>query len=137
MVIATIAITAISASTLQRNKINDLREVSHLVPGLEMINTAQQAAILVQLRGVGSTNITEIADGPVAIHVDGVYSPRSQGAAALLYDIDRIEILRGQQGTIYGKNASAGVIHIVNKEATSKRSASINFSLFENNETKE
>jgi len=111
-----IAITALNVFALRRNQVNDLRDIGHLVPGLEMINTAQQAAILVQLRGVGSTNITEIADGPVAIHVDGVYSPRSQGAAALLYDVDSLEVLRGPQGTLFGRNSASGTMNVYNRQ---------------------
>ena len=111
-----IAVTAISQVAMDRYQVKDLRDISNLVPGLEMIDTAQQAAILVQLRGVGTTNITEIADGPVAIHIDGVYSPRSQGAAALLYDIDRVEVLRGPQGTLFGRNSASGSINIYSQQ---------------------
>ncbi len=125
-----IAVTALSQFSLQRYQVKDLRDISNLVPGLEMINTAQQAAILVQLRGVGTTNITEIADGPVAIHIDGVYSPRSQGAAALLYDIDHVEVLRGPQGTLFGRNSASGSINIYSrKPAIDAVSADLSLSL--------
>ena len=111
-----IAVTAFDQIRLDSASITDLRGLTHLVPGLEMTSTAPQSATLVQLRGVGSTNITEIADGPVSIHVDGIYSPRSQAAAALLYDIDRIEILRGPQGTLLGRNSTSGSINIYNQK---------------------
>lgn len=111
-----IAVTALQAGDLDVNQVRDLRDITGLVPGLEMIDTAPQAAVLVQLRGVGTTNITEIADGPVAIHVDGVYSPRSQAVAALLHDIERVEILRGPQGTLYGRNSSSGSINVYNRQ---------------------
>jgi iron complex outermembrane receptor protein len=110
-----IAVTVMDQDALYQNQINDLRDLTKSVPGLEMISTMPQAATLVQLRGVGTTNITEIADGPVSIHIDGIYSPRSQAAAALLHDIDRIEVLRGPQGTLFGRNASAGSINIHNR----------------------
>lgn len=107
-----IAVTAMGQATLDRLHASDLRDINVVVPGLEMINSPSQAAILVQLRGVGTTNITEIADGPVAIHIDGVYTPRSQSAAALLYDVERIEVLRGPQGTLFGRNSSSGSINV-------------------------
>jgi iron complex outermembrane receptor protein len=125
-----IAVTSLSQFSMERYQVRDLRDIGNLVPGLELIDTAQQAAILVQLRGVGTTNITEIADGPVAIHIDGVYSPRSQGAAALLYDIDHVEVLRGPQGTLFGRNSLAGSINIYSQRpAMDEVSADISLSL--------
>ena len=111
-----IAVSAFDQTRLDFAGATDLRALSYMVPGLEMTNTAPQAATLVQLRGVGSTNITEIADGPVSIHVDGIYSPRSQAAVTLLYDVDRIEVLRGPQGTLRGRNSSSGSINIYNQQ---------------------
>ena len=98
-----IAVSVFDQTKLDSNGVSSLAGLTYMVPGLEMTSTAPQAAMLVQLRGVGTTNITEIADGPVSIHVDGIYSPRSQAAASLLYDVDRIEILRGPQGTLLGR----------------------------------
>jgi iron complex outermembrane receptor protein len=111
-----IAVSVFDQSTLDSSGVSDLSELTHMVPGLEMTSTAPQAAMLVQLRGVGTTNITEIADGPVSIHVDGIYSPRSQAAAALLYDVDRIEVLRGPQGTLLGRNSTSGSVNIYNQK---------------------
>src|SRR4029079_14941070 len=65
------------------------------------------------IRGVTSTDFTEVGEGAVAIHLDGFYSPRPQGTLALMYDIERVEILRGPQGTLFGINASAGTINII------------------------
>ena len=107
-----IAVTALNQNTLNQFQAKDIRNLTDVVPGLEMTNTGEQSALLVQLRGIGQTNITEIADGPVALHIDGVYSPRAQGSATLLYDLDRIEVLRGPQGTLFGRNATAGGINI-------------------------
>lgn len=107
-----IAVTALNQANLNQYQAKDIRNLTDMVPGLEMTNTGEQSALLVQLRGIGQTNITEIADGPVALHIDGVYSPRAQGAATLLYDLDRIEVLRGPQGTLFGRNATAGGINI-------------------------
>jgi iron complex outermembrane receptor protein len=111
-----IAVSAASQAILNRNQVKDLRDMTDIVPGLEMTNTGPQSALLVQLRGIGTTNITEIADGPVALHMDGVYSPRSQGAATLLYDISRVEVLRGPQGTLFGRNSTAGTINIYTQQ---------------------
>ena len=109
-----IAVSVFDQIRLDASGVSNLGELAYMVPGLEMTSTAPQAAMLVQLRGVGTTNITEIADGPVSIHVDGIYSPRSQAVAALLYDIDRIEVLRGPQGTLLGRNSTSGSVNIYN-----------------------
>ena len=107
-----LAITHIGEQDIDLHHVRDLRDISNLVPGLELVSTGPQESVLVQLRGVGTTNITEIADGPVSVHVDGIYSPRSQGVAALLHDINRIEVLRGPQGTLFGRNSSSGSINV-------------------------
>lgn len=112
-----IAITALDQTQLDQLQAKDIRDISHMVPGLEMTNTGEQSALLVQLRGIGQTNITEIADGPVAFHIDGIYLPRSQGAASLLHDVDMLEVLRGPQGTLFGRNATSGGINIQTRKA--------------------
>jgi len=111
-----LAISHIGEQDISLHRVRDLRDVSNLVPGLELVTTGPQESVLVQLRGVGTTNITEIADGPVSVHVDGIYSPRSQGVASLLHDINRIEVLRGPQGTLFGRNSSSGSINVYHKQ---------------------
>ncbi|MDN3640728.1 TonB-dependent receptor [Simiduia curdlanivorans] len=112
-----IAVTAMDQNQIDQLQAKDIRDISFMVPGLEMTNTGEQSALLVQLRGIGQTNITEIADGPVAFHVDGIYLPRSQGAASLLHDVDMLEVLRGPQGTLFGRNATSGGINIQTRKA--------------------
>ncbi|BFM12618.1 TonB-dependent receptor [Simiduia litorea] len=112
-----IAVTAMDQNQIDQLQAKDIRDISLMVPGLEMTNTGEQSALLVQLRGIGQTNITEIADGPVAFHVDGIYLPRSQGAASLLHDVDMLEVLRGPQGTLFGRNATSGGINIQTRKA--------------------
>jgi len=113
---SSVAITNLSAHDIETNKFNDLRDISAWVPGLEFVSTGPQESVLVQLRGVGTTNITEIADGPVSIHIDGIYSPRSQGVASLLHDVNNVEVLRGPQGTLFGRNSSSGSINVYSRE---------------------
>lgn len=110
------AVTHLSTQEVTVNRFHDVRDISAWVPGLEFASTGPQESVLVQLRGVGTTNITEIADGPVSVHVDGIYSPRSQGVANLLHDVNHIEVLRGPQGTLFGRNSSSGSINVYTKE---------------------
>ncbi len=108
-----LAVTALASRSLERQQITDLKSVTTLIPNLQIGTSSTQAAFDLALRGIVSTNRTEIGDAAVAFHVDGFYSPRPQGATMLIYDLDRLEALRGPQGTLFGRNANAGVINVI------------------------
>jgi len=108
-----LAVTALPARVLERQQVTDLKSVTTLIPNLQIGASSTQAAYDLALRGIVSTNRTEIGDAAVAFHVDGFYSPRPQGATMLIHDADRLEALRGPQGTLFGRNANAGVINVV------------------------
>jgi iron complex outermembrane receptor protein len=123
-----LAITALSADTLEMRGISTADDLNQLVPGLAVSRTGISAQIGV--RGVVSTNDTEVGDPAVAFNVDGVYLARSRGALAALFDINRIEVLRGPQGTLYGRNATAGSINVITNKPdleTASVSASIEY----------
>ena len=107
-----VAVTALPGESLERQQVVDLKSVTTFIPNLQVGAHSDSAAVDVALRGIVSTNRTELGDPAVAFHVDGFYSPRPQGATALLYDLERIEVLRGPQGTLFGRNANAGVINV-------------------------
>jgi len=108
-----LAVTALPSRTLERQQITDLKSVTTLIPNLQVGLSSTQASFDLAMRGIVSTNRTEIGDAAVAFHVDGFYSPRPQGATLVIYDLDRIEALRGPQGTLFGRNANAGVINVI------------------------
>jgi len=108
-----VAVTALPARVLERQQVTDLRSVTTLIPNLQIGTSSTQAAYDLAMRGIVSTNRTEIGDAAVAFHIDGFYSPRPQGATMLIHDADRLEALRGPQGTLFGRNANAGVINVV------------------------
>jgi len=108
-----LAVTALASSELERQQITDLKSVTTLIPNLQIGTSSTQAAFDLALRGIVSTNRTEVGDAAVAFHVDGFYSPRPQGATMLIYDLDRLEALRGPQGTLFGRNSNAGVINVI------------------------
>ena len=107
-----VAVTAITQEALSREGIHDVRGLSGTVPNLQ-ISSGADSGIQINIRGVGSTNFTEIGDPAVGLHVGGLYSPRPQGALALMFDLEQVEVLRGPQGTLFGRNSTGGSVNII------------------------
>jgi iron complex outermembrane receptor protein len=108
-----IAISAFSQNSLDRQQVKDVTDLAKFVPSMAINQQGDQGAILITMRGIGNdTAFTEVADPEVAIYVDGIYSPRAQGAAVLMYDMDGVEVARGPQGTLFGRNATVGAVSL-------------------------
>ncbi|WP_349740632.1 TonB-dependent receptor [Roseateles cavernae] len=107
-----LAVTALTQKELDRAGVKDLLTMQALVPNLSIEQHGDSGGVHVFLRGIGSTNHTELGDPAVAFHVDGVYSPRPQGATVLMYDLESVEVARGPQGTLFGRNATAGSVNL-------------------------
>ena len=108
-----LAVTAFNQDTLQNNQVKDLASLATMVPSLVVEQHGDSGGVHVYMRGVGSANHTELGDPAVAFYVDGVYSPRPQGATALMYDLSHVEVSRGPQGTLNGRNSTAGAVNLV------------------------
>jgi len=108
-----VAVTALNPDALNRQNIKSVGDLSGMVPNLQFGTSNGDSGVKVSIRGVSSNNFTEIADPAVGIHIDGIYSPRPQGALALMFDLEQVEILRGAQGTLFGRNSTAGVVNII------------------------
>jgi iron complex outermembrane receptor protein len=100
-----------SESKLASVGITNAREMAAMVPGLQI--GVQEGNTEVYIRGVGSDNNTELGDPAVALHVDGVYIPRPRGIGSMFFDIERVEVNSGPQGTLRGRNAMGGAVNIV------------------------
>lgn len=109
-----IAITALGGADLQNHQTFDIEAFSDKIPNVTFGRNTGSAKIFI--RGVGLDAITPGADPRVAIYTDGIYQPRSQAAFVGLYDLDRVEVLAGPQGTLYGRNATAGAINILSRD---------------------
>ncbi|WP_017445491.1 TonB-dependent receptor [Gayadomonas joobiniege] len=108
-----VAISAFSQEKLDQTGIKNIKDMGSLVPGLDISVAAEQSTPVISMRGVRSTNTTELGDPAVGVHLDGIYSPRMQGALALMYDVERVEALRGPQGTLFGRNSTVGSINVI------------------------
>ncbi|MEN3156888.1 TonB-dependent receptor [Alkalimonas sp. NCh-2] len=107
-----LAVTAFDQNALDDNHVLQLNDLQGTVPSLHIAQNGTQNTPMVYLRGIGSSDQTESGDPAVAFHIDGVYSARSQGASALMFDLEGAEILRGPQGTLFGRNATGGVVNL-------------------------
>jgi iron complex outermembrane receptor protein len=107
-----IAITAVTAAEMERNGIHALGSLAAQVPGLTFSPYAPGQNI-VALRGVSSNDDGAGTDNSVAVFVDDVYLGRVSNINPEMYDVDRVEVLRGPQGTLYGKNTIGGAINII------------------------
>ena len=109
-----LAVSALTADALAREGVQNIVNVGNLVPNMQVGLSPSDSGVSIAIRGITSNNFTELGDPTVGIHFDGVYSPRPQGGLALLFDVERIDILRGPQGTLFGRNSTAGTINVIN-----------------------
>lgn len=107
-----LAVSAFDQNALDDNHVMQLSDLQGIVPSLHIAQNGTQNTPMVYIRGIGSSDQTESGDPSVAFHVDGVYSARSQGASALMFDLENAEVLRGPQGTLFGRNATGGVVNL-------------------------
>ena len=96
---------------LRRDGISELRQLQLAVPGLSIAN--QEGNVEIYIRGVGSANNTELGDPAAAPHLNDVYLPRPRGLGGMFYDLERVEVNKGPQGTLYGRNALAGTLNLI------------------------
>ncbi len=111
-----IAITALDAAVLERNQIENVTDLSSFVPNLQFGNFSSTATAAI--RGIGYTNTTAGGDPGVALHLDGVYIGRPIATVFRVWDLERMEVLRGPQGTLYGRNTTGGSINFITKRPT-------------------
>ncbi|MBB6125232.1 TonB-dependent receptor [Sphingobium subterraneum] len=109
-----IAISAVSGDSLREKHIADVESLSTNIPNLNFSRIAADARI--SIRGIGYNAIAPGGEPRVALYLDGVYQARNQAGFLGFYDVDRIEVLRGPQGTLYGRNAIAGTINILTRD---------------------
>ncbi len=108
-----VAVTALTAETLTERQVTNVLEASSQIPGIVITpatGTSNSARLV--LRGAGQEQSGINFDAAVGIYIDGVYQPRINGAFFDFFDLERMEVLRGPQGTLYGRNTSGGALKI-------------------------
>ena len=115
-----ISITAIDGKTLQERAIVNVSQLSAIAPNVNLDSgvsfTASTAVLAASIRGIGASDFAFNIDPAVGIYVDGVYLARSVGANQDLLDVERIEILKGPQGTLFGRNTIGGAVSVVTRD---------------------
>lgn len=107
-----LALTAMTGEDLANRGVTTAADLTNVTPNVQ-IGTADGGNTNIYIRGIGSNNTTEGGDPAAAFHLDGVYLARPDEARAAFFDISRIEVLRGPQGTLYGRNATAGAVNVI------------------------
>lgn len=112
-----IAITALSGTALEERKIQTAEDLSMYVPNLTLIPQASgNTTYAISMRGITQTDSVITADSPVAVYIDGVLAPKLAGGIFDFIDLERVEVLRGPQGTLYGRNTPAGAVNLVTRK---------------------
>lgn len=113
-----LAVSVLSQSDLTSAGISATKDLTQSVPNLQIAVNGAGDSVVINLRGVQSSNAFSIGDPAVALYTNGISIPAPTGLNGGLYDLSRIEVLRGPQGTLYGKNATAGSLNIITAPPT-------------------
>jgi iron complex outermembrane receptor protein len=118
------AISVVGKDALQKNVINDVRDLQNLVPQLSIGEIV--GIMKITMRGLGNSTNTRGEDSEVAFHVDGAVVSRQETQAMALFDLERIEVLRGPQGTLYGRNSTGGTVNVITAKPTEEFEGYVN-----------
>lgn len=118
-----ISVTALDEQILRDTGVRDIKDMQILVPGLTVTSTQNEAITTARIRGIGTVGDNVGLESSVGVVIDGVYRPRNSVGFGDLGQLERIEVLKGPQGTVFGKNTSAGVINVVTRRPSYTQSA--------------
>lgn len=132
-----IAVTAFSGAQIRELGFANTTDVVSMTPGLNYTTPqAESSTINFFLRGVGLNDFADANENPVAVYVDEVYRPASGGLSFQLFDMERIEVLRGPQGTLFGRNTTGGLVHFISRRPTDELDGYIEVGFGEFNQIK-
>jgi iron complex outermembrane receptor protein len=112
------SISAISGKELEEQGIFSTVGIANSVPGLQIVSPDSGTDNFFSIRGVTQNDYADHEESPIAVYIDGAYLSQAAGTAALLFDTERVEVLRGPQGTLFGRNATGGLVQYISKEPT-------------------
>ncbi|PZQ62980.1 MAG: TonB-dependent receptor [Sphingomonas taxi] len=117
-----VAMSAVSGDDLIQTGITNTQQLTDVIPNLSIVRVGN--GVQITIRGVTSTDTSEKGDPSAAFLLDGVYIGRPQAQEVSFFDVQRVEVLRGPQGTLYGRNTTAGVVNLITAEPVHRFAAS-------------
>ena len=113
-----ISVTAFSGDQLQALGFTETTQIDEQVPGLMITDYGSGVTTIFTIRGSAQLDFADLQEPPVAVYSDGAYNSYLAGVGFSFFDLERIEVLRGPQGTLFGRNATGGVVHLISKRPT-------------------
>lgn len=121
-----VAVSALSGTALQDKHVSDIMDLNQLAPSLQVKASDNAANPKIFIRGVGLNDFNPNTASAVGIYADGVYIGSPLAQMGQFFDIERLEVLRGPQGTLYGRNTTGGAINVITRKPTQEMSADVN-----------
>ena len=109
-----VVLSVLSSEALARAGVTQPQALASILPGVQIGNAGP--LLQVYVRGVGDAGVGATSNPAVAFNIDGVYASRSQSISTEMYDVDRVEVLKGPQGTLYGRNATGGAVNLITRK---------------------
>ena len=116
-----VAVTALSSAALQAAGATTIDDINNLTSGLEI--QSPNGYVQAHIRGVGTTAVGAGLENSVAVYVDGIYVASMPGSLMSLYDVSQVEVLKGPQGTLFGRNATGGLIQVTSSTPSQEPTA--------------
>ena len=113
-----IAVTAYTGEQLEALGFSNSSEIAMMTPGVHVGGNLAGQNLQFTIRGVAQNDFNDQTESPVAAYIDDTYIAMAQGQRFSMFDLERVEILKGPQGTLYGRNATGGLVHFVSKKPT-------------------
>ncbi|MCF8710365.1 TonB-dependent receptor plug domain-containing protein [Rhizorhapis sp. SPR117] len=112
-----ISVSAFTGEQISRLGITETTQITQQIPSLR-VNAWSPNLTIFSLRGISQSNFTDNLEAPVAVYQDNAYIASMNAISGQLFDIKRVEVLRGPQGTLFGRNATGGLIHYLSEDAS-------------------